>query len=133
MQDIIVSLGGRVAEELVLEDVTTGASQDIRQATDTARAMVTRYGMSKRLGLINYDTEENEVFIGRDLAQSRGFSEEVAKEIDEEVKRIIDEAYEQANAIITTHMDVLHRCAEILMEKEKIGQEEFEQIFAGNE
>ena len=133
MQDIIVSLGGRVAEELVLEDVTTGASQDIRQATDTARAMVTRYGMSKRLGLINYDTEENEVFIGRDLAQSRGFSEEVAKEIDEEVKRIIDEAYEQAKAIITTHMDVLHRCAEILMEKEKIGQEEFEQIFAGNE
>ena len=133
MQDIIVSLGGRVAEELVLEDVTTGASQDIRQATNTARAMVTRYGMSKRLGLINYDTEENEVFIGRDLAQSRGFSEEVAKEIDEEVKRIIDEAYEQAKAIITTHMDVLHRCAEILMEKEKIGQEEFEQIFAGNE
>ncbi len=133
MQDIIVSLGGRVAEELVLEDVTTGASQDIRQATDTARAMVTRYGMSKRLGLINYDTEENEVFIGRDLAQARGFSEEVAKEIDEEVKRIIDEAYEQAKAIITTHMDVLHRCAEILMEKEKIGQEEFEQIFAGNE
>ncbi len=133
MQDIIVSLGGRVAEELVLEDVTTGASQDIRQATSTARAMVTRYGMSKRLGLINYDTEENEVFIGRDLAQSRGFSEEVAKEIDEEVKRIIDEAYEQAKAIITAHMDVLHRCAEILMEKEKIGQEEFEQIFAGNE
>lgn len=131
MQDIIVSLGGRVAEELVLDDITTGASQDIKQATHTARAMVTRYGMSSKVGLINYDNDENEVFIGRDLAQARGFSEEVAREIDEEVKRIIDEAYSRAKSIISEHMDVLHRCAAVLIEKEKIGEEEFEAIFEG--
>jgi cell division protease FtsH len=129
MQDIIVALGGRVAEELVLDDITTGASQDIKQATHTARAMVTRYGMSEKLGLINYDNDENEVFIGRDLAQTRGFSEEIAKEIDEEVKRIIDEAYATAKKIISEHEDVLHRCAKLLMEKEKIGTEEFELLF----
>ena len=133
LQDIVVSLGGRVAEELVLEDITTGASQDIKQATSLARAMVTRYGMSERIGLINYDNDGNEVFIGRDLAQSRGFSEEIAKEIDEEVKRIIDEAYAKAKEIITAHTDVLHRCAELLMEKEKIGTEEFEAIFKARE
>jgi len=131
MQDIVVCLGGRVAEELVFEDVTTGASQDIKQATQTARAMVTRYGMSEKIGLINYTSDGDEVFIGRDLAQSRGFSEAVAKEIDEEVKRIVDEAYAQARRIITEHSDVLHRCAQVLMEKEKIGAEEFEAIFNG--
>ena len=129
MQDIIVSLGGRVAEELVLEDITTGASQDIRQATQIARAMVTRYGMSERLGLINYETEEDEIFIGRDLAHTRGFSEEIAREIDVEVKRIIDEAYAKAREIISAHADVLHRCAAALMEKEKIQTEEFDAMF----
>ncbi len=131
MQDIIVSLGGRVAEELVLDDITTGASQDIKQATQLARAMVTRYGMSKQIGLINYDNDGDEVFIGRDLAQSRGFSESVATEIDREVKQIIDEAYQKARAVISEHSDVLHRCAQVLMEKEKIGGEEFAAIFEG--
>lgn len=131
MQDIIVALGGRVAEELVLDDITTGASEDIKQATHTARAMVTKYGMSRKIGLINYDNDENEVFIGRDLAQARGFSEEVAKKIDEEVKLIIDEAYNRAKSIISEHIDVLHRCAAALMEKEKIGEQEFEAIFEG--
>ncbi len=133
LQDIIVSLGGRVAEELVLDDITTGASQDIKQATQVARAMVTRYGMSKKIGLINYDDDGDEVFIGRDLAQSRGFSEAVAKAIDEEVKQIIDEAYESAKKIIMEHEDVLHRCANVLMKKEKIGTEEFTAIFEGKE
>ena len=130
LQDIIVSLGGRVAEELVLDDITTGASQDIRQATQIARAMVTKYGMSERVGLINYESGEDEIFIGRDLAHTRGFSEAVARQIDEEVKRIIDEAYKKAKEIITAHEDVLHRCVEVLMVKEKIGTEEFDAMFA---
>ena len=130
LQDIIVSLGGRVAEELVLDDITTGASQDIRQATQIARAMVTKYGMSERVGLINYESGEDEIFIGRDLAHTRGFSEAVARQIDEEVKRIIDDAYKKAKEIITAHEDVLHRCVEVLMVKEKIGTEEFDAMFA---
>ena len=133
-EDIIVAFGGRVAEELIFGDVTTGASQDIKQATATARAMVVKYGMSERLGTINYeDSGEEEVFIGRDLGHARSYSEDVAREIDIEVKRIIDEAYAQAKTIITEHMDVLHRCAQVLIEREKIGNAEFEAIFDGRE
>ncbi len=128
-QDIIVCLGGRVAEELVIGDVTTGASQDIKQATDEARAMVTKYGMSERVGLINYDSDDNEVFIGRDLAHARAYGEEIASIIDEEVKRIVDEAYEKAKELISAHLDVLHASAALLIEKEKIGREEFEALF----
>ena len=124
----------RVAEELIFGDVTTGASQDIKQATATARAMVVKYGMSERLGTINYeDSGEEEVFLGRDLGHARSYSEDVAREIDIEVKRIIDEAYAQAKTIITEHMDVLHRCAQVLIEREKIGNAEFEAIFDGRE
>lgn len=129
MQNIIVSLGGRVAEELVIGDVTTGASQDIKQATDMARAMVTRFGMSDRVGLINYDNDDNEVFIGRDLAHTRAYGEEIASLIDREVKRIIDEAHEKARTMVSEHENVLHACAELLIEKEKIGREEFEALF----
>lgn len=129
-QNIIVSLGGRVAEELVIGDVTTGASQDIKQATAIARAMVTKYGMSDRVGLINYDNEDDEVFIGRDLAHTRAYGEEIASMIDEEVKRIVDESHEKARELITAHMDVLHASAQLLIEKEKIGREEFEALFA---
>lgn len=129
LQDIIVSLGGRVAEELVIGDVTTGASQDIKQATGVARAMVTKFGMSDALGLINYDNEDDEVFIGRDLAHTRSYSEGVASRIDAEVKRIIDEAHEKARQMVSENMDVLHACAKLLMEKEKIGREEFEALF----
>ena len=133
-EDIIVAFGGRVAEELIFGDVTTGASQDIKQATATARAMVVKYGMSERLGTINYeDGGEEEVFLGRDLGHARSYSEDVAREIDSEVKRIIDEAYAQAKTIITEHMDVLHRCAQVLIEREKIGSAEFEAIFDGKE
>ena len=133
-EDIIVAFGGRVAEELIFGDVTTGASQDIKQATATARAMVVKYGMSERLGTINYDDSgEEEVFLGRDLGHARSYSEDVAREIDIEVKRIIDEAYAQAKTIITEHMDVLHRCAQVLIEREKIGNAEFEAIFDGRE
>ncbi len=130
MQNIIVSLGGRVAEELVIGDVTTGASQDIKQATGIARAMVTKFGMSDKLGLINYDHEDDEVFIGRDLAHTRSYGEEVASLIDEEVKRIIDEAHAKARELISAHESVLHACAKLLIEKEKIGREEFEALFA---
>lgn len=130
-QNIVVSLGGRVAEELVIGDVTTGASQDIKQATAIARAMVTKYGMSDRVGLINYDNEDDEVFIGRDLAHTRAYGEEIASMIDEEVKRIVDESHEKARELITAHMDVLHASAQLLIEKEKIGREEFEALFAG--
>ena len=134
LQEIIVSLGGRVAEEEIFDDITTGASQDIKQATATARAMVVKYGMSERLGTINYeDSGEEEVFLGRDLGHARSYSEDVAREIDIEVKRIIDEAYAQAKTIITEHMDVLHRCAQVLIEREKIGSAEFEAIFDGRE
>lgn len=129
LDTLVVDLGGRVAEELVLGDITTGASQDIKQATHLAKAMVTQYGMSETVGLLDYGSDENEVFIGRDLAQSRGFSEAVAAKIDEEVKRLIDEAHEKARTMLQEHMDVLHKCAELLIEKEKIGQEEFEALF----
>lgn len=129
LQDIVVSLGGRVAEELVIGDVTTGASQDIKQATGVARAMVTKFGMSDSLGLIDYGNEDDEVFIGRDLAHTRSYSEGVASQIDAEVKRIIDEAHEKARQMVSENMDVLHACAKLLMEKEKIGRAEFEALF----
>ncbi|MCC8102580.1 MAG: ATP-dependent zinc metalloprotease FtsH [Clostridiales bacterium] len=129
-QNIIVSLGGRVAEELIIGDVTTGASQDIKQATAIARAMVTRYGMSDRVGLINYDNDDEQVFIGRDLAHTRAYGEEIASLIDEEVKRIVDESHEKAREMIMEHLDVLHASAKLLIEKEKIGREEFEALFS---
>lgn len=132
IQDITVALGGRIAEELVFDDITTGASQDIKQATGIARSMVTKFGMSEKLGLINYDNDEDEVFIGRDLAHaSRGYGEAVAGKIDEEVKRIIDECYADAKAIIQKYDHVLHACADLLLEKEKITREEFEALFDG--
>nr|WP_296263045.1 ATP-dependent zinc metalloprotease FtsH [uncultured Merdimonas sp.] len=130
LQDITVALGGRVAEEEVLDDITTGASQDIKQATSLAKSMVTKFGMSEAVGLINYDDDSDEVFIGRDLAHaSRGYGENVATTIDREVKRIIDECYERAKRIIREYDDVLHACAELLLEKEKISREEFEALF----
>ena len=132
IQDITVALGGRIAEELVFDDITTGASQDIKQATGIARSMVTKFGMSEKLGLINYDNDEDEVFIGRDLAHaSRGYGEAVAGTIDEEVKRIIDECYANAKSIIQKYDRVLHACADLLLEKEKITREEFEALFYG--
>ena len=129
LQHIMVSLGGRIAEELIFGDVTTGASQDIKQATAIARAMVTEYGMSEQVGMINYGGDENEVFIGRDLAHARSYGESVATAIDSEVKRIIDECYEKAKKIILEHENVLHKCCELLLEKEKISQDEFEALF----
>ena len=129
LQNIVVSLGGRVAEELIFDDITTGASQDIKQATQTARDMVTKYGFSDKLGLINYDTDSDEVFIGRDLAHTRPYGEDVAALIDEEVKRIVDECYTKAKKLISENMDVLHRSSELLLEKEKISREEFESLF----
>ncbi len=129
LQEIVVDLGGRVAEEMVFDDITTGASQDIKQATQLAKAMVTKYGMSENVGLINYDSDGDEVFIGRDLAHTRGYGESVATRIDEEVKRIIDECYEKAKKIIHEHETVLNKCAELLLEKEKINREEFEGLF----
>ena len=129
LQHIMVSLGGRIAEELIFGDVTTGASQDIKQATAIARAMVTEYGMSEKVGMINYGGDENEVFIGRDLAHTRSYGENVATAIDSEVKRIIDECYEKAKKIILEHENVLHKCCELLLEKEKISQDEFEALF----
>lgn len=131
LQDITVALGGRVAEEEVLDDITTGASQDIKQATSLAKSMVTKFGMSEAVGLVNYDNDSDEVFIGRDLAHtSRGYGENVATTIDREVKRIIDECYERAGSIIREYDSVLHACAELLLEKEKISREEFEALFA---
>ena len=129
-QQIVVSLGGRVAEELVIGDITTGASQDIKQATAAARAMVTKYGFSEKLGPINYEQGEDEIFIGKDLAHTRQFGERVASIIDEEVKRIIDEAYEKARELISSHADVLEKSAQLLIEKEKLSREEFEALFA---
>jgi cell division protease FtsH len=129
LQEIIVDLGGRVAEELVFDDITTGASQDIKQATAMAKAMVTKYGMSDRVGLINYDNEEDEVFIGRDLAHTRGYGEGVATSIDEEIKRIIDDCYAKAKELIEEHRGVLDACAELLIQKEKISRSEFEALF----
>lgn len=130
LQDITVSLGGRIAEEIIFDDITTGASQDIKQATAMAKSMVTKFGMSEVLGLINYDNDSDEVFVGRDFAHtSRGYGEEVAGQIDREVKRIIDECYAKAKAIIEEHQSVLHACADALLEKEKITREEFEALF----
>ncbi len=130
LQNIVVSLGGRVAEELVIGDVTTGASQDIKQATSIARAMVTKYGMSEKVGLINYDADGDEVFIGRDLAHTRAYGEEVASVIDQEVKNIIDGAYQEAKRLLRDNESVLHACAALLIEKEKIGRMEFEALFS---
>ena len=132
LQNIIVSLGGRVAEELVFDDITTGASQDIKQATQTARDMVTKYGFSEKLGLINYDTDSDEVFIGRDLAHTRPYGEDVAALIDKEVKDIVDECYVKAKKLISEHMDVLKKSSELILEKEKISREEFEGLFTDN-
>ncbi len=129
LQDIMVSLGGRIAEELIFKDITTGASSDIKKATRAARDMVTKYGMSENIGVINYNNDDDEVFIGRDLAHAKSHSELVAGEIDKEVKGIIDDCYAKAKDIIVEHMDVLHSCAELLLEKEKIGREEFEALF----
>lgn len=129
LQEITVDLGGRVAEELIFDDITTGASQDIKQATALARAMVTKFGMSEDIGLINYANEDDEVFIGRDLAHTRGYGEDVASKIDAEIKRIIDECHEEAKKIISAHKDVLDACVELLLEKEKITREEFEALF----
>ncbi|MDE7274608.1 MAG: ATP-dependent zinc metalloprotease FtsH [Lachnospiraceae bacterium] len=130
LQDIMVSLGGRIAEEIIFDDVTTGASSDIKKATKVARSMVTKYGFSDNIGVINYDEDDNEVFIGRDLAHTRSHSEAVASEIDAEVKAIVDECYRKAKEIILEHEKVLHDCAALLLEKEKIGREEFEALFA---
>lgn len=132
IQDIVVSLGGRVAEALIFDDITTGASQDIKQATNIARKMVTKYGMSDKIGIINYDSDDDEVFIGRDLAHTRSYSEATASEIDKEVKRIIDDCYKQAEKLVKEHEDVLHKCANLLLEKEKITREEFEELFVQN-
>ena len=129
LQEIIVDLGGRVAEELVFDDITTGASQDIKQATKLARDMVTKYGMSENVGLICYSDDDEEVFIGRDLAHARSYSEGIASAIDLEVKKIIDDAYAKAKEMIQEHREVLDRCAELLLEKEKISREEFEELF----
>lgn len=129
LQEITVDLGGRVAEELIFDDITTGASQDIKQATALARAMVTKFGMSEDIGLINYANEDDEVFIGRDLAHTRGYGEDVASKIDAEIKRIIDECHEEAKKIISAHKNVLDACVELLLEKEKITREEFEALF----
>jgi cell division protease FtsH len=133
LQSIMVDLGGRIAEELIFKDVTTGASQDIKQATQLARAMVTQYGMSERVGMIRYGSDEDEVFIGRDLAHTKSYGNGIADVIDEEVKRIVDECYAKAKQIICDHEDVLHSCAALLIEKEKIGQDEFEGLFAETE
>ena len=134
LQDITVALGGRVAEEEVFDDITTGASQDIKQATGLAKSMVTKFGMSEAVGLVNYDNDSDEVFIGRDLAHSsRGYGESMATVIDSEVKRIIDGCYSRARSIIKEHEDVLHACANLLLEKEKITREEFEALFEKRE
>ena len=129
LQSIMVSLGGRIAEEMIFDDITTGASQDIKQATGYAKSMVTKFGMSEKLGLICYGDDEDEVFIGRDLAHARGYADNTASKIDEEVKRIVDECYTKAKSIIEEHKDVLESCAQLLLEKEKISKQEFEDLF----
>ena len=129
LQDIMVSLGGRIAEEIIFGDITTGASSDIKKATKTARRMVTRYGMSDHIGVICYDDDDDEVFIGKDLAHAKAHSEEISGEIDKEVKSIIDDCYTKAKDIILQHEDVLHSCAKLLLEKEKINRDEFEALF----
>lgn len=132
LQEIMVSLGGRIAEEITFDDITTGASQDIKQATAYAKAMVTKYGMSDTLGMICYEDDGDEVFIGRDLAHTKSYAEKTAAAIDEEVKKIVNDCYEKAKEIIIKHKDVLEKCAELLIEKEKIGREEFESLFDQN-
>ena len=129
IQEIKVGMGGRIAEELIFDDVTTGASQDIKQVTDTARSMITKFGMSDRLGFINYEENTDEVFLGRDLGHSRSFSEEVASIIDKEVKKLVDDCYTDAKRILTENMDVLQTCANLLIEKQRISREEFEALF----
>jgi len=129
LQEITVLLGGRAAEELVLEDITTGASQDIKEATKAARAMVTRYGFSEEIGMVNYEQDEGEVFIGRDWGHIRNYSDNVANKIDEEVKKIINECYGKAKGILNEHRDKLDKCVALLMEKERITREEFEALF----
>jgi len=129
-QDIIVGLGGRAAEELIFDDITTGASQDIKMATKTARSMVTKYGFSSNVGMVNYDSDDDEVFIGRDLAHTRSYSESVARTIDDEVKSMIDHCYSEAKKILTEYNDVLHQCAKLLIEKERINRDEFEELFS---
>ena len=129
LEDIMVSLGGRIAEEIIFDDITTGASSDIKKATKEARKMVTRYGMSDNIGVINYDDDDDEVFIGRDLAHTRSHSEYMTGEIDKEVKAIVDDCYQKAKAIILENRDVLDKCAALLLEKEKINREEFEELF----
>ena len=133
LQEITVSLGGRIAEEMIFDDITTGASQDIKQATETARNMVTRYGMSDQIGMICYGDDDNQVFIGRDLAHTRSYGEKVASTIDEEVKRIIDSCYTQAKELLLENKEILHKSAELLLEKEKISGEEFEALFEKKE
>ena len=133
LQNIMVSLGGRIAEEMVFDDITTGASQDIKQATQTARNMVTRYGFSEKIGLVNCENEEDEVFIGRDLAHTRSYSEAVANSIDEEVRSIIDDCYAKAKQLLEEHRAVLESCAQLLLEKERITRDEFEALFATGE
>ena len=133
IQDIEVALGGRIAEELVFDDITTGASNDIKQATNIAKAMVMQYGMSEKVGLVAYGGDQDEVFIGRDLAHTRSYSESVATSIDDEIRTIIDNCYQNAQAIILEHRDVLEGCAQLLLEKEKIGRDEFEALFVKEE
>ncbi len=128
-QDIMVSLGGRIAEEIIFDDITTGASSDIKKATGAARRMVTRYGMSAAIGTVNYEEDSDEVFIGRDFAHTKSYSEKKSGEIDEEVKKIIDECYAEAKRLILENKEVLHRCASLLLEKERITREEFENLF----
>ena len=133
LQDIIVSLGGRIAESLAFDDVTTGAVQDIRQATERARDMVTKYGFSDELGMINYSTSDDEVFIGREIGHAKNFSEGTAEVIDQEVKKIISSCHEKATALLKEQREVLDQLAELLIEKERIGQEEFESLFGQND
>ena len=129
LQDIMVSLGGRIAEEIIFGDITTGASSDIKKATKVARSMVTKFGMSDNIGVVCYDDDEDEVFIGRDLAHAKAHSEEISGQIDREVRAIIDDCYAKAKEIILQHEDILHKCSALLLEKEKIGREEFEALF----
>jgi cell division protease FtsH len=129
LQDIIVGLGGRVAEEMIFDDITTGASQDIKECTDTARKMVIKYGFSENIGLINYESDSDEVFLGRDLGHARSYGEEIAGSIDKEVKAIIDECHTKAKKLMEEHVQVLHQCAAYLIEHEKMGRSEFEALF----
>ena len=133
LQDITVCLGGRIAEKIAFDDVTTGAVQDIRQATEAARDMVTKYGFSDELGMINYSTSDDEVFIGRDIGHTKNFSESTSEVIDREVKKIVDGCHDRATKLLEENVDVLNRLADLLIEKERIGQEEFEALFEQND